>query len=104
MIKLLSKKSVLYIIIYLSFIHTIVPQEENTKWVLGIGVNIINYFPTYAPNTGNNEGLLNEFFNIEDHWNFSGPQLIVSRHLMKRFFVDGLISRNNILFVKTGRV
>lgn len=71
-------------------------QDKNNLWIVGIGANAIDYFPSHAPNTGNDGGFLNEIFNIEDHWNIGGPQIIVTRYLVKNLSVDGLLSLNQI--------
>lgn len=71
-------------------------QSENNLWVFGIGANAIDFFPTNATNTGNDGGFLNELFNVEDHWNFGGPQLLATRYLVKNLSVDGLLSFNQI--------
>jgi len=71
-------------------------QDENNVWVVGIGINAVDYYPTNAPGTGNDDGFLNEVFNVADHWNISGPQIITTRHLVKNLSVDGLLSFNSI--------
>jgi len=71
-------------------------QDENNKWILGIGVNAIDFFPTNAEGTGNDGGFFNQISNSRDHWNISGPQIMATRHMVKNLSVDGLLSFNNI--------
>jgi hypothetical protein len=71
-------------------------QEKSNPWVFGIGANAIDYFPGNAPNTGNDNGFLNEIFNSREHWNISAPQIMVTRYLIDNLSADGLISFNSI--------
>jgi len=88
---------VLYLFTISLFISGLVyGQDENNVWVVGIGINAVDFYPTNAPGNGNHGGFLNEFFNAEDHWNISAPQIMVTRHLVKNLSVDGLISFNSI--------
>ena len=48
-------------------------QSETNLWVFGIGVNAIDYYPSNAPNTGNDGGFLNQLFNTKNHWNIGSP-------------------------------
>lgn len=94
--KCVTKSVFFYIVFSLFLIQENFAQDEYNKWVFGIGLNAIDYFPSHAPNTGNENGFLNEFSNAKDHWNISGPQLLATRHLVKNLSVDGLLSFNNI--------
>jgi len=71
-------------------------QSENNVWVFGIGANAIDYFPSNAPNTGNEGGFLNEISNANNHWNVGGPQILATRYLAKNLSVDGLLTFNQI--------
>ena len=94
--KFTTKSVFFYIVFSLFLIQENYAQDENNKWVFGIGLNAIDYFPSHAPNTGNENGFLNEFSNARDHWNISGPQLLATRHLVKNLSVDGLLTFNQI--------
>ena len=94
--KCIIKYVFFYIIITLFLIQENYAQDEHSKWVFGIGLNAIDYFPSQASNTGNDDGFLNELFNIEDHWNISAPQILVTRHLVQNLSVDGLLTFNHI--------
>lgn len=71
-------------------------QDEHDKWVIGIGLNAVDFFPTNEPNTGNDVGLFNEFANAKDHWNIFAPKVNVTRHLKNKFSIDGSLSVNNL--------
>jgi hypothetical protein len=71
-------------------------QDVNNVWIVGIGINAVDYFPTNSLGNGNDDGFLNEIFNIEDHWNISGPQIMATRYLINNLSVDGLLAFNNI--------
>jgi len=85
-----------FLVLSLFFIQPSYSQSETNPWVLGIGLNAIDYYPSQAPNTGNDDGFLNELFNIEDHWNVGGPQILITRYLVKNLSVDGLLAFNKI--------
>lgn len=85
-----------YLLFSLFLIQLNYAQHESSKWAVGIGVNAIDYFPSHALGTGNEEGFLNQFFNSRDHWNISGPQIMVNRHLVENLSVDGLLVFNHI--------
>lgn len=95
--RIFIKKPLLICLLFILFIiHVNYAQDEDRKWVVGIGMNAIDYFPSHAINTGNDEGFLNELFNSKDHWNISGPQLMITRYLVQNLSVDGLVSFNQI--------
>jgi hypothetical protein len=96
MSKYLRKSLFFYLLFSLFLIQMNYAQDENNKWIVGIGANAIDYFPSHAPNTGNDDGFLNQLFNSRDHWNISGPQIMATRHLVENLSVDGLLAFNHI--------
>ncbi|MDC9722994.1 MAG: hypothetical protein PSN34_09525, partial [Urechidicola sp.] len=54
-------------------------SQKQNDWVLGIGINYIDFFPTNEPSelTGNEVGLFNEIANSRDHWNIYVPMITV---------------------------
>jgi len=88
----------LLLVIVLNFILTqnSYAQDKNNLWSFGIGINAIDFYPTNAPNTGNEDGFLNELFNIRDHWNIGGPQFLVTRHLVQNLSIEGLLAINQV--------
>jgi len=79
------------------FINVLIySQSENNKWIFGIGVNAIDYFPANAPNTGNEGGFLNQISNAKDHWNVGGPQFLATIYLAKNLSIEGLLAFNQI--------
>lgn len=96
MIKHLKKTLIVCLLFNVFFIQLNYAQDENNKWIVGIGLNAVDYYPSHAPNTGNDEGFLSQLFNSKDHWNISGPQIMATRHLIKNLSVDGLLSFNQI--------
>ncbi len=74
-------------------------QNEENKWVIGIGSNAIDFFPSNELEiyTGNKGSFWNEVFNVNDHWNHFGlPKINVTRHLWNRLSLDIAYSRNTI--------
>lgn len=94
--KILRKTPILLLLFSLLCIQLNYSQNENNLWIVGVGANAIDYFPSHAPNTGNDDGFLNELFNVRDHWNIGGPQIMATRYLVKNLSVDGLLSFNQI--------
>ncbi len=82
-------------------------QDEENKWVIGLGMNAIDFFPSNGIGqiTGNFNGFGNELFNVEDHWNQSGhPKINISRHIWKNFSLDLAYTRNKIYNIGDMRV
>ena len=73
-------------------------QDQDNKWVIGIGVNAVDFYPTneLSTVTGNNGGFFNGITNAKDHWNVFLPTINASRHIMDRFSVDASLSINKI--------
>lgn len=73
-------------------------QSESSPWVVGVGVNAVDFFPTKmdAELTGNNVGMFNEITNAQDHWNIGGPKFFVTRHFKDKLSVNASITFNNI--------
>lgn len=93
--KLINVKNRLLITIILLLLFQIsFAQSENDKWVFGIGMNAVDYFPLNNPGSGNTEGFLNEVANFKDHWNFGAPKIHVTRHLWNRISLEGAFSYN----------
>ncbi len=91
------KKVVISISLFFVF-NTTFSQDSQNKWIVGIGINAVDFFPTGEPSefTGNNGGFFSGITNAKDHWNVSAPTVSITRHLKNRFSVDASISMNNI--------
>lgn len=100
----LFKNILLLLIFNVVFASTTYSQDQFNKWVVGIGINAVDYFPTLNPthfpgldpSTGNPDGFFNEITNAQDHWNVYGPRINVTRHLINRISVDLGFSLNKI--------
>ncbi|WP_141107277.1 hypothetical protein [Lutibacter flavus] len=79
-------------------------QDEYNKWVVGIGINAVDYFPTLNPthypgfdaSRGNQDGFFNEITNAQDHWNVFAPRINVTRYWKNRISLDLSASVNKI--------
>lgn len=73
-------------------------QDQDNKWVIGVGVNVVDFYPTNESSsaTGNNGGFFSGITNAKDHWNVSAPSINVSRHIKNRFSADASLSMNKI--------
>ncbi|TJY32183.1 thrombospondin type 3 repeat-containing protein [Pontimicrobium aquaticum] len=76
-------------IIFLLIIGTqsLLAQEKNKPWVLGVEINAIDVYP--VGEDMNPQGpYFDEFFNVSDHWNISFPKLTISKYLSDNFSVN----------------
>lgn len=94
----LPHKKVTALSILLFFFITVFSQDSKNKWIIGIGINAVDFYPTGEPSelTGNNSGFFSGITNAKDHWNVSAPTIYVSRHLKNQFSIGTSISMNNI--------
>ena len=84
----------LMLLLFILFINVaLFGQDINNKWVVGVGFNAVDYYPTNEPGMG---GLFNEISNPNDHWNIYGPKLSATRFLNGKFSVDASFSLNKI--------
>jgi hypothetical protein len=94
------KKFIFFLFFNILIGHNLYSQDEYNKWVVGIGINAVDYFPIdnikHNVNTGNPDGFFNEITNAQDHWNIGGPKINVTRYLKKKFSFDAGLSLNKI--------
>jgi hypothetical protein len=67
---------------------TIVAQNEDNPWLFSVGLSAVDFYPTgsHSDSSGPNiyhSGGLDEFFNVQDHWNVGLPYLSLGRYLTK---------------------
>ncbi len=95
---LYKKVTFLVILITTLFNQSIHSQDQDSKWVIGLGVNAIDFYPTNQSSeiTGNNEGFFSGITNAKDHWNVFAPTVNVTRHIRNKFSADVSISINQI--------
>ena len=87
----LFNKTFLLLFINIVFLTKIHAQDQINMWVVGIGINAVDYFPTLNPTNfpgldpsrGNQDGFFNEISNAQDHWNVSAPRINVTRYWNK---------------------
>ena len=100
----LFKKIIFLLFINVLLMSSIYSQNEYSKWVIGIGINAVDYFPTLNPtnypgldpSTGNQDGFLNEITNAQDHWNVGIPRINVTRYWKNNIALDLSLSVNKI--------
>ncbi|MBL4746740.1 MAG: hypothetical protein JKY08_10275 [Flavobacteriaceae bacterium] len=93
------KKILIFYSLLLLICPKIFAQDKNNIWVIGLGTTAVDFYPTNESEviTGNPEGLGNQFFNVNDHWNkFGIPKINISRYLWKRFSADISFSMHKI--------
>ena len=97
---LLPLKKWCFLLILTLLVNVSYAQSEDNKWVIGVGINAIDYFPinnaTHGVNTGNPDGFFNEVTNAEDHWNIGLPKLSIARHLVNKLSLELGLSFNKI--------
>ncbi|MBL4746657.1 MAG: hypothetical protein JKY08_09860 [Flavobacteriaceae bacterium] len=86
------KKSVLVSIMLFLYVQ-VAAQKKTDKWMIGVGVTAVDFYPTKV---GNSVGLFNEITNARDHWSISGPRIHAARHVTGKFSVDLGLSFNSI--------
>lgn len=93
------KKNCVFLILGL-MVQFVFAQSEDNKWVVGIGINAVDYFPIdnlkHGVDTGNPDGFFNEITNAEDHWNVGAPKITIARHLVNRLSLELGVSVNKI--------
>ena len=86
----------LFFVLLLALSFNANAQDENNPWKISIGVNAVDLYPVgeEAPRGE----FLDEFFNLEDHWNIipSLSTVSVSRYLSSGFSVTATGSINEI--------
>ncbi|WP_111706980.1 hypothetical protein [Lutibacter citreus] len=100
----LLKKVLLLFTFNILVFSTVNAQDAYSKWVVGIGINAVDYFPFLNPtnfigldpSTGNQNGIFNEITNAEDHWNISAPSINITRYWKNRISLDVQFSANKI--------
>ena len=84
-----SRKS-LICLSFILFITGVSAQKVNKKWIISAGINAVDLYPT-----GINENnpyfpqgeILEDFFNISDHWNIEGQSISISRLIFRSFYL-----------------
>ena len=77
-------------------------QEKEKPWVIGIGLNAVDFYPTNINGMLSEDGVptkfFDQFFNLKKHYNYiAAPSKIsVSRYLNESFNLDFSISINKI--------
>lgn len=91
--------TILLIAVLFFFSTSIVAQNADNPWHLGLSFNVVDLYPTgaegdepFAPQGK----LFEDPFNVSDHWNFGGPTLSLSRSIIKGFSIGARVSLNLI--------
>ena len=97
--KILFKGSLLFLSLFITTIA--LAQDENNPWVITVGTNAIDTYPTNSSgdNLGGNSGQwFQQFFNTGDHWNIglSFSTLGVSRNITEGFSLGARYSMNRL--------
>ena len=96
--KKLNKKILAILLIVLTV--NLNAQNEDNPWLFSVGLSAVDFYPTgghsiaSGPNFYNSGGL-DEFFNVQDHWNVGLPYLSLGRYLDKdvSFVLTGTYNR-----------
>ena len=72
-------KKILFALLIVFTVSSLQAQDESNPWAITLGTNAVDFFPTNDPSinsaNGNSAGILDEFFNAKDHYNFSASPL-----------------------------
>ncbi|MDV7186476.1 hypothetical protein R3X25_04220 [Lutibacter sp. TH_r2] len=88
------KKGITVLLLFFSLISY--AQDENNRFVIGLGLNAIDYFPIEDMPNGNDGGFMNELFNSKDHWNVGGPRINATYYWKHKISFDAAFSLNTI--------
>ena len=90
------KKVLLIILVVVSF-SNLNAQDEDNPWAIGIGTNVVDFYPTGAdqPFVGD---MFSDFFNYDDHWNTGSAisRIRVGRYIGSGFGIGLAASFNSI--------
>ena len=102
--KLYNLNSIIILLIILSITHNSYSQDQENKWVIGLGANAVDFFPTSANGdlNGNYSGFGSQLFNSRDHWSIGVPKVHLTRHIKSKFAVDVSFVMNEL--TKIGKI
>ena len=61
---------VLSVFVMIFSVSTMLAQDKNNKWQLGLGINAIDFHPVGTNSSDNaTGGLFSEYFNFDENWN-----------------------------------
>ncbi|GAA4305256.1 OmpA family protein [Aestuariibaculum suncheonense] len=94
------KKIILFFALVVVGLSTLQAQDANNRWLIGIGVNAVDTYPTNVGDTHfpGQSWWTDEYFNATDHWNIAPypSSLTVSRYLGGNFSFGVFGSVNKI--------
>lgn len=91
-------KRILFALLIVFSISNMQAQDENNPWAITLGTNAVDFYSINHPDI-DNDGWFSEFFNVEDHYNFSSSPLSrvhVAKYIGDGFSLGGAISFNSI--------
>mgnify|MGYP001580093520 CR=1 FL=1 len=92
---ILKKFTFILLLLFFNFISK--AQSNTNNWVIGIGVNAVDYFPvTEISFNGNTGGFMNQITNAKDHLNVYGPRINVTHYWKNNISFDASFSLNKI--------
>ena len=98
---ILSRKILVFSFVLFSSL-AIIGQDKDNPWVIGFGVNAVDFYPTNIKGMTSENGVptdwYDQFFNLTDHYNYiSAPtKLSVGRYLSESFSIELAGSINKI--------
>jgi len=90
----LTNKCIIVLLV-LIFSNNLLGQDRDNPWVIGFGVNAVDFYPTNSDNGGN---WFSQFLNRKDHYNYvkAPSKLSLGRYLNESFNVEFSGSVNKI--------
>jgi outer membrane protein OmpA-like peptidoglycan-associated protein len=96
------KKKWLLVVIFFSFCFTINAQDKDNPWLIGFGINAVDFYPTnikgMVSETGVGTEWYDQFFNLNDHYNYitAPSKLSLSRYISPSFSAELALSINKL--------
>jgi OOP family OmpA-OmpF porin len=97
----LTKRYFLLIIV-ITFISNLQAQDKENPWVIGFGVNAVDFYPTNIGGMNSSNGVatkwFDQFFNLNDHYDYIGAptKLSIGRYINKHINIEIAGSINKI--------
>lgn len=98
---ILSAKNLIFCLV-LFFSISMFSQDKDNPWVIGVGVNAVDFYPTNIKGMTSSAGVptqwYDQFFNLNDHYNYIGAptKLSLGRYISESFSVEIAGSINKI--------
>lgn len=97
--KILFDSKYYFITLFLFLNTSLFSQNNENQWIISAGYSAVDLYPSGAK-VGKpfypQGKVVEDFFNVSDHWNFGGPTISISKLIIKNFYLGIEMSVNEI--------